>query len=66
LKKLDNALTAIQFRALVAASRSEPKLRECSQLAELRQIEFHLAGDLLNRLHLRQHVNLDYGWGNLS
>src|SRR4029077_15273370 len=50
-KKLDNALTAIESRPRcriqIAAT-----LRESSQLPGLRQIEFPLAGDLLDRLDL--------------
>src|SRR5881628_2128576 len=50
-KKLDNALTAIESRPRCRIQIGD-KLRECSQLAVLCQIEFHLAGDLLDGLDL--------------
>src|SRR5262249_36128616 len=50
-KKLDNALTAIKSRSRCCIQIGT-ELRERSQLAKLRQIEFHLAGDLLDSLDL--------------
>src|ERR1043166_4781941 len=50
-KKLDNALTAIESRSRCRIQIGT-ELRERSQLTKLREIEFDLAGDLLDRLDL--------------
>ena len=52
LKKLDNALTTIETR-FCRGIKIGAKLRECGQLAELRQIEFHFAGHLFDGFNLR-------------
>src|SRR5207253_1729515 len=53
LEKLDNSLAAIESRSRRRVQIGT-KLRKRSQLAELRQIEFDLAGHLLDRLNLRR------------
>src|SRR3954469_17675953 len=59
-KQLDDALPAIQPR-FCSRIQIRSELSEGSKLAVLRQIELHLAGDLLNCFDLRSGTNAAYG-----
>ena len=60
LEQLDDALAALESR-LGAGIQIGAELSERGKLTELREVEFHFTGDLLDRLDLRSRTDATHG-----